>query len=177
MRFPDRVPVRLFNDGQFSACNRIIRETENTGENRGELELLGKLSEGYFHWDRFEYRKAYDVLSNVEMSPVLLKWRIKNNFLKNRRALFQIINGSLPFKLVDIFANAKRRAFLEKRYDDAALRVRMACGDGSPVQFGSFDKKKFKVLMSEAERSLKKSIKNFGYLLEMVGFPRITGTG
>lgn len=115
-------------------------------------ETLENLTEAYYQWDSFDYENANHQLKKVVHELKKCASQIPNNnqlltllekVEENQKFLQILITGSEnevktekgaektlereikkeEYRLLDLLANAKRRAEIEKRYDDAIVRI------------------------------------------------------
>ncbi len=129
-----------FNRYQFSACLEIINEAlDRCQADSPEEELFKGLMDavnGYLEWDRFEHRKARDLLSKGYKSLDLFARLTGNNKIKsfiqglkiNLDYLNQFSQSTRNYQdlsrwhVLDLLGNAKRRA-CEGKHDDAVARI------------------------------------------------------
>jgi CRISPR-associated protein (TIGR02710 family) len=126
----------LFNRARYSAAAQIFSKTaERVSEvNKAFFEAMKELAEGYDLWDRFRHKEAKNKLyrskkiidtfaaASDKAEMVLLANALKNNL----NFLEEIENAQEQKGLLlcyDLLANAKRRADLEDKFDDAIARV------------------------------------------------------
>jgi len=125
----------LFDRGSYAAAAKglqaaLLRVSDPTVKR--QLVTLSKLAEAYAAWDRFDHRKARDLLGEVEKSANdLLAMFSRHRFMdlvdrikKQREHLAALTDaqGPSPELIRDLIANARRRAE-EGRYDDAVARI------------------------------------------------------
>lgn len=180
--------VNLFNAFHYAACKLLLSEVRGlsgNGELERALELLDKLSSAYYHWERFAYEKAYQIVEHLPHGTFLLQWKIKNTVLRdNRLLLSRLKEGDPPSIIADLFTRAKRRGE-EKKYSEAQLYLREALDYGQVL---GYKREKLELshhnLTLEGEVSLKENlgkmeaifsrrIPGFLRLVEMARFPRI----
>jgi CRISPR-associated protein (TIGR02710 family) len=80
----------------------------------------------YQEWDKFEYKQAFHDMNKSLRRLELLKEhkRLSKHIRKNCNYLRMIVEGKNDeFLVYDLIANAKRRAEIEARYDDAVSRI------------------------------------------------------
>ncbi|MHA1294249.1 MAG: TIGR02710 family CRISPR-associated CARF protein [Promethearchaeota archaeon] len=122
----------LFNSARYQlARDTALKAAEKVSEkNQAFFKMLALLIEGYMLWDSFKYKDALHKINNAVSKlkiycagldnshpwHSLLKQIEKNaEFLMNIKKEENII--------LDILANAKRRAEIENKYDDAVVRI------------------------------------------------------
>jgi len=122
----------LFNTARYqSARDTALKAAEKVSEkNQAFFKTLALLIESYMLWDTFKYNEAGHKINNAlsklkiycagldNSHPwhLLLKHIEKNaEFLKNIKKEDNIV--------LDILANAKRRAEIENKHDDAVVRI------------------------------------------------------
>jgi len=109
----------LFNSYQFKACLDLInrlKEKSFTGANQEKIDMMMRLTKGYYLWDLFEHEKAAEILIKMEIPP------------ENKAFLGELSSkkreGKDVYKLLiaDLINNAKRR-IEEGKFDDAVARL------------------------------------------------------
>jgi CRISPR-associated protein (TIGR02710 family) len=138
----------LFNKARYASAAEVIeRCIPKVG--RDQQLLLKAVKEmviGYDLWDRFKHPdarsqlfKCKDVLTAVgigkkEFKPLAKRLGENLQFLQN------LLTGQKPSKLYfyDLLSNARRRADLEKKFDDAVARVYRAMEVIAQTELGDF---------------------------------------
>lgn len=125
----------LFNHGRFAdAQERTLRLARVASNNMRRIyEALAELIEAYALWDRFEYKPAeqrmqktlqalrlYVAGSDDPLRITLDEVEKNAQFLKN---LLSNNQESHCLDILDLIANATRRAEVAQKYDDAAARL------------------------------------------------------
>ena len=125
----------LFNHGRFKdAQERALQLSKVVPEDMRKIyQSLAELIEGYALWDRFEFKEA-----QIKLSKAL---NVLRTYLADRddplRATLNQVEKQLPFlrglceqseqsmrlDILDMLANAQRRASVAQRYDDAVARL------------------------------------------------------
>lgn len=143
---------RLFNQCRFRMVQEIAaREKQAVSTTKPFFSGLETIADGYYHWDSFQYQKAAALLKQGVgiIAPFIygsgsegLK-RFLTQIEQSQQRLERILKDSLLFKanlskadqkalqsgaeghdlIVDLLANARRRAELEFKYDDAVARL------------------------------------------------------
>ena len=132
----------FFNRSQFTACQEIICDAlGQCKSDSSEEELFKGLKlavDGYLEWDRFEHKKARDILSEANKSLTLYA-RLTGNmeikdFVASLDANLEYLNRFSQdtrgynyevlsrWHVLDLLANAERR-YDDGRFDDAVARV------------------------------------------------------
>jgi len=132
----------LFNSGRYLSAKeeaeKAVRKV--SFPERPLFNILKDLSETYYKWDMFDYKGAAHYLQRarhaleiycshpgVQADFLSLLTQVKENekFLNSLRNVEEETTEieKLTYFLLDILANAKRRAYKENRYDDAIIRL------------------------------------------------------
>ncbi len=122
-----REGIEFFNRFQFSACVENAKKASQLikiPHAQEKLQLLQKLSFAYYLWDKFELKKAHEILKNLDRKSSLFKeWGIKNRVEKNLQTLYKETQEEFcRERVADLISNAQRRAE-EERFDDAVARL------------------------------------------------------
>ena len=110
----------LFNTYQYESCMEVIKRIEEMTSDPEITERLRRyrqLVEGYSLWDRFDHKKALEILRTFDRSIVNIE-RNKKILLKMERENYE----SYDLLIADILNNARRR-MEEGKYDDAVARL------------------------------------------------------
>jgi len=110
----------LFNTYQYESCMEVIKRIEemtSDPEITERLKRYRQLVEGYSLWDRFDHKKALEILRAFDHSIVNIE-RNKKILLKMERENYE----NYDLLIVDILNNARRR-MEEGKYDDAMARL------------------------------------------------------
>lgn len=117
----------LFNIHRFESCGVLCEEVEKiiaVTEVIDESRFLRRLSLAYDCWDRFEFKKALEYLSELKDNPMLQRYGIKSRTETNKTFLFREKEALYCYeRVVDLIANAKRRFEDEGRFDDGLARL------------------------------------------------------
>ncbi|MGE4492689.1 MAG: TIGR02710 family CRISPR-associated CARF protein [Syntrophotalea sp.] len=143
----------LFNRCRFLAVRDLAAEnSRRTERHRPFFEALQHISEGYYSWDNFHYKQALDQLKRgasllrgyASGSPQAGVKQFQQDVSKNLDLIenIQAEAGSLtksnpgkkdlkpreladrpPYLVLDLVANAVRRAEMEYKFDDAVARL------------------------------------------------------
>ena len=125
-----------FNRGRYQQAALLFQRIEKrvSGGSKPLYKALVDLSEGYALWDAFDYKGGWNKLQSarkaLEMAALFggpsgisgLMSGLKENIL----FLEKIVMGRQEVKaeiFLDLLANARRRAELEQRYEDATERL------------------------------------------------------
>ena len=126
----------LFNQARYASAVEIFSRISQkvSEENRPVFKALMVFSEGYNLWDNFQHRQAKDKLYSCR--DVLFSYAcgsdkenihsLADSMKTNLQFLDQINRNTEKKGLLlcyDLIANAKRRAELEHKYDDAMARL------------------------------------------------------
>ena len=143
----------LFNRCRFmSVCDLAEQTARRTERHRPYFEALRHLAEGYYSWDNFQYARALNPLKRGESqlrsyasaSPSV-KVRRFHQEVRENIPILEAIESELitlgqrnpsknkpapmgkpaekSFLVIDLVANAKRRAAIEYKFDDAVSRL------------------------------------------------------
>ncbi len=125
----------LFNKARYTAAAEVFsRIARKVKHDRDFLLAMRDMAEGYELWDRFKHKKAKVKLYKVKgiisayasgsgkSEIVSLSKRINDNLRFLEELLRQPGEANVLF-CYDLIANARRRAFLENKYDDAVARL------------------------------------------------------
>lgn len=119
-----REAKRFFNIYRYDSAYELAEKLKISNQN--EVTIFKKLCEAYSGWDKFNLKKSFEILKEITESDkddVLSKWNIKQKLEKHKQILYKELKN--PFceeKMVDLFANAKRR-YEEGKYDDSVARL------------------------------------------------------
>ena len=109
---------RLFNARAYASAREILEGIPRAAPVSRELEAKIRqwvaICRGLDAWDRFDHRRAYDILQTVQ-SQIVPQWRFLKRIVGQDRA-------SGYEKVEDLIRNAERRA-CRGRYDDAVARL------------------------------------------------------
>ncbi len=121
--------IYAFNQNHFGSSLRLLEGITSLPER----DIYYTLFNGYWHWDKMDYEKAYKYLEHVPDLDILIPQNRK--FLKklleldrmddtilNRKERLRVRQQKYIYMLIDLLHNAKRRIDGE-RYDDALARL------------------------------------------------------
>jgi len=113
-----KTAIQFFNRNQFTATIAILTQIEKTTTDPkiiNQIKPIKNLAKAYELWDRFQHKKAFQILKKIKMEKLNL----------NKRFLGQLLNAEEPepYYIADLINNAKRRGTEEKKYDDAVARL------------------------------------------------------
>ncbi len=131
-----RAAATTFNRGRYQQAAFLFQRIEGrvSGGSKPLYKALAELSGGYALWDAFDYKGGWNKLQSarkaLEMAALFggpsgisgLMSGLKENIL----FLEKIVMGRQEVKaeiFLDLLANARRRAELEQRYEDATERL------------------------------------------------------
>lgn len=122
----------LFNSGRYSLAKETAESAKQkvSEKERSFYEMLSTLIDSYLLWDSFKYNEARNKMgraihdlemccSTLDSSHPLSK--LLNHMKENIEFLKNI--DSEKNRVLDLLSNAKRRAEIESRYDDAIIRI------------------------------------------------------
>ena len=118
--FQEKLLKELFTAYQYESCLDIIGRIEEITSDPAVAAKLSKykqLAEGYSFWDKFEHKKALEVLRTFDNSLV--------NIEENKKFLFSMEKREYKdYRLLicDLLNNARRR-MEEGKYDDSVARL------------------------------------------------------
>ena len=126
----------IFNRGRFHQAAELFQRIEKrvSGSSKPLYKAFVDLADGYALWDSFDYKGGWTKLQAakkaLEMAtlfggPPGLKGLV-SGLKENMIFLEKIVMGSREIKpelFIDLLANARRRAELEHKYEDAAARL------------------------------------------------------
>lgn len=135
--------ARAFNRLRFAEASERAREARdrvNDPALKSYLLALAKIVEGFAAWDRFDYGEAQKQLARDLVNDVRMFWDGKARFDACREQLDRCVarlhdladtlsdpgaqrNVPTHSVLDDLLANAWRRGYVERRYDDAVSRL------------------------------------------------------
>ena len=162
--FQEKILKELFNTYQYESCLEIIRRI---GEMTSDPEVVEKMSryrqlaEGYSLWDKFEHKKALELLRTFDNSLV--------NIEENKRTMFSMEKREYKdYRLLisDLMNNTRRR-MEEGKYDDAVARLYRTIELIAQIrlkELGVIDKKKLKdnrvfaIVLRDLEKKLDSEI-------------------
>lgn len=126
----------LFGRGRYSQTAEIFSHVAKrvSGGEKHIYKALADIAEGYGLWDNFQHKQAWEKLKPAQKSlematvfggpPGLKAFTAK---LKESLALLEKLamgmSGIKQEHFLDLMANARRRAILERRYDDALAHL------------------------------------------------------
>lgn len=126
----------LFNKARYSSAVEVFAQVaERVSEkNKSFFKALGDLAEGYDLWDKFRHREAgFKLYRSKGIIQAYATGSEKETLLsladrldENLRFLKNLENNEDQKGLLlcyDLLANAKRRAYLEDKFDDAVARL------------------------------------------------------
>jgi CRISPR-associated protein (TIGR02710 family) len=123
----------LFNRARYASAAEVIEKCipKVSPDRQPLFKALLKMVRGYDLWDRFRHAEAKtplfrsrDILITVGLQNSEFKPAV-DGLQKNLQFLHSLLASSKPSKLYfyDLLANARRRADLEHKYDDAVARL------------------------------------------------------
>lgn len=134
-----RKAMRLLRQTGYARAAEIFLDITGkiSGGQKQLYKTLGEIAKGYGLWDSFQYKGAWEKLKPahkaMEMAtlfggpsgikPFLTKIGQNLSFLEK---LVMGIPGIKKEHVLDLLANAKRRADIEQKYDDAIIRLHRA---------------------------------------------------
>lgn len=126
----------LFGRGRYSQTAEIFSHLANrvSGGEKHLYKALADIAEGYGLWDTFQYKQAWEKIKPAQKSlematvfggpPGLKAFTAK---LRESLAFLEKLAMGMPGirqeHFLDLMANARRRAVLERRYDDALAHL------------------------------------------------------
>lgn len=120
----------LFNKARYASSSEVFAliETKVSENHKPLFKALKSMSEGYDLWDKFKHNNARDKLyscrdmltayatNNKKLENLISGLRLNIHFLERVRENDELLAH-------DLISNAKRRALLECKYDDAVARL------------------------------------------------------
>lgn len=126
----------LFNKARYSAAAEVFARTSErvSQRNKAFFKAMWQLTEGYDLWDKFRHKEArkklYSSRNVIDASAVISDKAeiiaLSNALKENLNFLDELQNNKDQKGLLffyDLLANAKRRADLEDKFDDAMARL------------------------------------------------------
>ncbi|MBE7444589.1 MAG: TIGR02710 family CRISPR-associated protein [Planctomycetia bacterium] len=120
----------LFNKARYASASEVFAEIEEkvSGNHKPLFKALKILSSGYDLWDRFKHTDARNRLYSSK--DILTTYSVKDKkgeglvvkLLKNIHFLDELKDNE-ELLYYDLISNARRRAELECKYDDAVARL------------------------------------------------------
>ncbi len=157
---------KLINVAQYANAAELLEKMENKVSDEAMKDIIHNLRfvvKGLHHWDIFDFKQAkQDFAKHLEALVKLLKQRVNFPVLpkllqfaeeikkqqERLEKLCNAISGDYDFVIVwDLIANAKRRAYQEKKYEDAVARLYSAIEKYAKIIL----KKKFEIDNSKAD--------------------------
>lgn len=129
--------MRLFDAGEYAVSAKLFEKIVDKISNqeiKSYISIVLKLVKAYALWDKFDHYAAFSEFRKVIESTRVLE-NITNpyydlsNFLKRARENFETLKALNPPKslsremVIDLLANALRRAELEEKFEDATART------------------------------------------------------
>lgn len=123
----------LFNKARYASAVEVLERciSKVSKEQKPFLQALQNMVKGYDFWDRFQHEeskrylfKSLDVLLALSAEKIELK-NLVRLLEENLNFLQELLSSKKPsiFYFLDLLANAKRRAELEQKFDDALARL------------------------------------------------------
>lgn len=120
----------LFNKARYASSSEVFAliETKVSENQKPLFKALKSMSEGYDLWDKFKHNNARDKLYSCRdmLTAYATNNRKLENLISGLRLNIQFLDRvSENDELLahDLISNAKRRALLECKYDDAVARL------------------------------------------------------
>ena len=125
----------LFNKARYASATEILQKCVErvSRQQKPHFKALHEMTMGYDLWDRFKHKeakvrlhKSHDTLFAFWQASEKSEIKILTRSLdQNIEFLERLIQGARPsaYYFYDLLANAKRRADLEQKFDDAAARL------------------------------------------------------
>lgn len=140
----------LFGRARYSQAADIFRGVTKrvSGGQKQLYKVLGDIAEGYGLWDSFQHKQAWEKLKpslkSLEMATLFggppglktLNVKLKEN-LGVLEKLALAMHGIRQEHFLDIMSNARRRADLENKYDDAVARLYRALEANAQIMLAS----------------------------------------
>ncbi len=131
-----RDAAAAFNQARYREAADLFRKVEKrvSGGAKPLYKGLADLSDGYAFWDAFDYREGWNRLQaakkGLEMSalfggPPGLK-EVVARLKENLAFLEKLVMGTKEIKpelFLDLLSNAQRRAQIERKYEEATVRL------------------------------------------------------
>lgn len=123
----------LFNKGRYASAKDVLRNVLDKLPEKERIffKSFSEIVEGYELWDRFKHKDArIKIRRNLDLfkaycygskSDKLIE--LAEHIKRNVEFLEKLINEGGIYYFYDLLANAKRRAYLEEKYDDAVARL------------------------------------------------------
>jgi len=131
--FERREVAILFNKARYASAADILEKciSRVSKEKKPFFKALREMVLGYDAWDRFQHSKAkthlyksLEILMALSSADGEMK-RLVDQVERNLSFLWNLLAGEKPspFYFQDLLANARRRAELEQKFDDAVARL------------------------------------------------------
>lgn len=118
--------INSFNRYQYNLSIDLLKRAVELFQDQKFIEktnILSRISNAYFLWDRFLLEKTLDVLKGLPDSSLCSEWGIKNKIRRHKEIVYkEVENKFCEERIADLFLNAKRR-HEEGKYDDAVARL------------------------------------------------------
>lgn len=120
----------LFNKARYASSSEVFAliETKVSENHKPLFKALKSMSEGYDLWDKFKHNNARDKLYSCR--DMLTAYATNNKKLENLISGLRLniqfldrVSKNDELLARDLISNAKRRALLECKYDDAVARL------------------------------------------------------
>jgi CRISPR-associated protein (TIGR02710 family) len=123
----------LFNKGRYASAAEVLKDIANKiPEKEGIFfKSFSGIVEGYDLWDRFKHKDAHiKIRKNLDTFKAYCYGsreerlnKLVDHIKRNVEFLEKLITEKEDYYFYDLIANAKRRADLEGKYDDAVARL------------------------------------------------------
>jgi CRISPR-associated protein (TIGR02710 family) len=123
----------LFNKGKYASAAELLKNIANKlPEKEGIFfKSFSGIVEGYDLWDRFKHKDAHiKIRKNLDTFKAYCYGsredrlnKLVEHIKRNVEFLEKLITEKEDYYFYDLIANAKRRADLEEKYDDAVARL------------------------------------------------------
>ncbi|MDH7514068.1 MAG: TIGR02710 family CRISPR-associated CARF protein [Clostridiales bacterium] len=165
----------LFNSGRYFEAKQACDEaaTKASERQRSLFIILKRFSEAYHKWDAFDYKPALHDLRRAihQLEDVCSQLPDRHGlvgFLENARENERFLKTSEElkkeeFRLLDLLANARRRARLEHRYDDALVRLYRALEKRAQMELGKYGLEASDINLALVPSSIREEIRSKYY--------------
>ena len=114
--------IELFNIYQFESALNIFENEANHPDYNEVVNTLINIAEMYSAWDKFDFNSSFNFYKKIKIKNTK-ELQLKGKITNDGKILNDLKEDELDYsKVIDLFANAKRRND-EGKYDDGMARL------------------------------------------------------